>query len=145
MLDTATTHSIIKSTGSSAAQFNTVCDLALIDILENAHPANSGLPRRRSRRDTEAIVLGISLHSAGLSPKRIRVILPKEAISRISRELRLGANYLVVYPDKSVSAFHDIENAIADKRSGQFPSITLDLAVVRNQVERAILDAEGNV
>lgn len=143
MRDTATTPSIIKNTGSTAAQFNTICDLALVVSLENAHPVISGQPRRFTRRDTEAFVLAIGLHSAGLSPKRIRAILPNETISRISRELRLGANYLVVYPNKSVSAFHDIENAIADKRSGQFPTITLDLADVRNRVERAILDAEG--
>lgn len=145
MRDTATTSTIIRNSQSSTAQFNTLCALALMDVLESRYPVVEGQPRRLTRRDTEAYNVAKDLHSVGMAPRRIGAILSKEAISIISRELRLGANYLVIYPDKSVSAFHSIENSMAAKKSGQFPTITLDLADIRMRVERAILDAEEGV
>lgn len=142
MRDSSTTSTIMRNSGISAGRFNTLCSLALMEVLDNAYPVVDGQPRRFTRRDTEALTVAIDLHSAGIMPKRIRPILSKEAVGVISRELRFGANYLVVYPDASVSTFHSIENSTADKRSGCFPTVTLDLADIRNRVERAILDAE---
>lgn len=142
MRDTSKTSTILKNSGSSPGQLTTLCKQALKGVLDNRFPIVAGQPRRYTRHDTEAIVLAIDLHSAGQSPKHIKSVLSKENISVISRDMRCGAGYLVIYRDLSISTFHSLANSIASKNAELLPTLTLDLAAIRKRVEQSIIDAE---